>query len=205
MVQLGRAPGLLVVHPSVPVTGMADYVTYARANPGKLNFGTMGAGSTSHLVGAWLAELTQTQLTMVHYKGAQLMTDLLAGNLQITAGSAANVGPLVKAGKSRAVAIAGPVRVPAFPDVRTAREQGVNFDYPSWVGLTVPAGTPPSIIAKLNAEILKLQKLPEILQAIERQGSMPAGGAAAEFGRLLGEEIERWKALVKKNGIKLES
>lgn len=202
VVQLSRQSGIVVVNPGVPVNNLQEYVAYARANPNKLNFGTMGAGSTAHLVGAWLNELTGTHTTFIHYKGAQLSADLIAGNVQVTVGSNINLGPLVKSGKLRALALAGPTRSVEYPDLRTAREQGVEFDYPSWVGITVPTGTPPAIISKLNAEFMKILKLPETQQLSERLGSSPAGGTPAEFGKLIVEEINRWKQLVKQTGIK---
>jgi tripartite-type tricarboxylate transporter receptor subunit TctC len=202
VVQLSRQSGIVVVNPGVPVNNLQEYVAYARANPNKLNFGTMGAGSTAHLVGAWLNDLTGTQTTFIHYKGAQLSADLIAGNVQVTVGSNINLSPLVKSGKLRALALAGPARSAEYPDLRTAREQGVEFDYPSWVGITVPTGTPPAVISKLNAEFMKILKLPETQQQSERLGSSPAGGTPAEFGKLIVEEINRWKQLVKQTGIK---
>ena len=204
VVQLSSQLGMLAVHPSVPFTTMQEYVAYARANPGKLNWGTPGAGSTGHLVGAWLNDITRTNTTFVHYKGPQLFTDLMSGIVQATANGIVNIAPLVKAGKLRALAIPGPVRSQAFPDVPTAKEQGVDFDYPSWMGIIAPAGTPIPIVNKLNAEFIKVQKLPETLKLLEKASVMPVSGTPAEFARLLADEIGRWKRLVKQLDIKIE-
>ena len=204
VVQLSSQVGMLAVHPSVPATNMQEYIAYARAHPDKLNFGTVGSGSTGHLVGAWLNDLTKTNITFVHYKGPQLFTDMMSGVVQVTINGTINVAPLVKSGKLRAIAAVGPVRSKEFPDLRTAKEQGVDFDYPSWMGIIAPGGTPVSIINKLNAEFIKVQKLPETQKMLERVNVTPVATTPAEFSRLLADEIARWKRLTKQFDIKAE-
>lgn len=204
VILLGRQAAIMAVNSALPVTNLQEYVAYARANPGKINWGTNGIGTTTHLVGAWVNQLTGTDTTFVHYKGPQMQTDLMGGIVQVTANAVSNLGPMVKTGKIRALAIAGPNRSPAFPDLKTAREQGFDFEYPVWVGISAPAGTPPGIINKLNAEFLKIQNLPETRQQMDRLGITPGGGSPADFARLIAVEIDRWKLLVKQTGMKLD-
>ena len=201
---LGRQDGMLVVNPSLPIRNVKEYIAYAKANPGSLNWGTSGSGSTAHLTGAWLNELTNTETTFVHYKGSQLVSDLVSGRIQVTGGAFINVSPLVKSGKLRAIGMASSSRSPAFPDVPTMREQGLEWDYPSWLGFIAPAGTPIPIITRLNSELAKIQKLPETQSALEKLGVTSLSGSPADFGRHLSEEIGRWKRLVENTGIKIE-
>ena len=205
VVLLSKQLAIFVVHPSVPVKNVQEYIAYARANPGKLNWGTSGVGSTAHLTGAWFNELTGTEATFVHYKGApQMEIDFIAGRVTVAAMNFSVSAPLVKAGKLRALGMASSVRSAQFPDLPTVREQGVDYENALWFGITAPAQTPAAIVAKLNAEFIKALKTADVQQALDKDGSVSVGGTPAEFGRHIVSEVDRWKRLVKQTGMQLQ-
>ncbi len=201
---LSKRWGLIVIHPSVPGT-VAEFVAYARANPGKINFATNGVGSQQHLTGAWMADVSHTDMTFVHYKSAaQIIPDLLAGRVHLTPVTLTTGIPHIKSGKLKALGMANLVRNPAFPDIPTLAEQGLkDFEYSSWHGMVAPAKTPPAIINQLSAELAKVVKSPEVVKRLENETQL-IGSTPAEFARHIATETDRWRKMIKQSGIVLE-
>lgn len=199
-----KRPALLMVHPSLPVKTYPEYMAHAKANPGKLNFGTSGAGGSYHIVGAWLHGLTGTSVTFVHYKGAgQLFIDQIAGRVDVSPTSLFNALPMIKSGKVRAIALVSAERSPLLPDLKTVAEQGLpGLDYSTWEGIFAPAATPPAIVNKLAGEFAKIAKMPDVLEKFKEDGTIMVGSSAPEFRKHVVNEIVRWKKVVQDNNIK---
>ena len=199
-----KRPAILMVHPSVPVTNFAEYIAYAKANPGKLNFGTSGAGGSYHIVGAWLHGVTSTQVTFVHYKGAsQLFTDQVAGRVHVSPASIFNALPFVKSGKMRAIFTISSERSRLMPDLKTVAEQGIpDFDYSAWEGIFTASAVPQAIVNKLASEFGKIAKMPDVIDRFKDDGTIMVGSTAPEFRRHVVTEITRWKKIVQDNDIK---
>lgn len=201
-----RNSSMLLVSPSAPFTTFPEYLAYARANPGKINFGTTGSGGIYHIVGAWLHSLSKTEVTFVHYKGSGPMyADMMAGRVH-AAPAISFIGiPLVKSGKLKAIANLGIDRAGAFPDLKTVAEQGVpGFEYPSWSGYLAPAKTPPAIVSRLSAELAKVAKAPELMKKFESEYTVLVGSTPEEFARTIATEYVRWRKVVEDNNIKMQ-
>ena len=203
---LTSRPSLMVVNAALPVKTIKEYIAYARANPGRINFGTPGSGSAPHLGGEWLHSLTGTKATYVHYKGtAQMVLDVVGGRLDATISVPTTLISQVRSGKLRAIAGASIERSSLFPDLPTIAEQAVpGFDYASWLGVVAPAATPAAIVTRLNAELARVARAPDIVQKLAVDGTNAVGGPVEPFRKLIASEVERWRKLVQETGIKLE-
>ena len=203
---MSKKPFIFVVRPGFPVNNMGEYIAYAKANPGKVNWGTSGVGSLQHLVGEWLHGLTGTKATFIPYKGtAPILLDLTAGRLEIAPMSMAAALPLVKSGKMRTIGISDDKRSPSLPNVPTVLEQGIaGYTFTTWLGYSAPAATPAPIQNKLNENFVKAVRSPEITAALEADGAIAVGSTQAQYRQLVVSEIERWKKIVQDNGIKPE-
>ena len=201
-----RNSSMLLVSPSAPFNTFPEYLAYARANPGKINFGTTGSGGIYHIVGAWLHSLSKTEVTFVHYKGSGPMyTDMIAGRVQAAPAITFIGMPLVKSGKLKAIANLGTDRAGAMPDLKTVAEQGVpGFEYPSWSGYLAPAKTPPAIVNRLSAEFAKVAKSPDLVKKFESEYTVLVGSTPEEFAKTISTEYVRWRKVVEENNIKLE-
>jgi len=197
---------LLVTNSGFPAGSWPEYVAYVRANPGKVNVGTVGAGGSYHIGSAWLHGEFKGNVTHVHYKGsAPLLVDLLAGRADATISSVFQAMPHLKSGKLRAMAALGRTRSPLLPDLKTVEEQGLkDFDFVSWGALFAPAKTPASIISRLNAEVVKVAKLPDSVKRVELDGTTMLSSTPQELGSLLNREIITWRRVVKENNITME-
>lgn len=196
----------LVVNQSVPAKNVEEYVAYARANPGKVNYGTSGQGSAGHIAGAWLHGLTGTKVTFVNYKGAgPMMLDLVAGRVDVSMEALSGVLPMIKAGKVRVLGITGAERSPLLPQMRTVAEQGLpGFDYSGFLGFSAPGSTPAAIVNKLSENFAIAAKSPEIVKPMEEGGAVMIGSTASSFKQTLDTQIGRWKKVVQENGIAAE-
>lgn len=197
---------LLQAHPSFPARNLVDYIAHARANPGKINYGTAGAGTISHLAGAWLHSLSGTQVTFIPYKGTgPLLQELMAGRVDVGSGLLISAIPLIKAGKVRPLAVLGDQRSSQLPDLPTAAEQGVTgYNYTSWIGFLAAGGTPAPIVNKLSEVFAKVVRSPEIVAELDKQGSVPVGSTPAQFRQTIATELVRWRKVVDDAGLKLE-
>ncbi len=191
---------------SAPFRNIQEYIAYTRANPGAVNVATPGSGSGPHLNMAWLQGLIGTRVTYVHYKGAAPATvDLLAGRVHVIATTLNTALPNVKAGKLRAIAIGNAERTPLLPDVETVIEQGVpGYDYSSPFGFIAAGGTPPALVNRINAELVKVARSPDITRTIEADGGLLVASTPDQLRQLIVREIALYKRLVQELGIKLE-
>jgi tripartite-type tricarboxylate transporter receptor subunit TctC len=202
---LSKTPNVLVAKPAFPARTLAEYIAYARANPGKVNFGAAGQGGVQHLLGAWLHSATGTEVTFVQYKGGNPVTvALLAGEVDVSALAPASAVPQVQSGKLRALGVATLERSKLLPGVPTIAETAVaGFDVSNWFGFSAPAGTPPAIVGKLNAALREIVHRPDVVQRLEATGALPIGSSPDELRRLIAAEIPRWRAVIARAGIRV--
>jgi len=197
---------VLVVHPSVPANTVGELVAYARANPGKLSYGSAGSGSMPHLSTELLKSLTGTDLVHVPYKGGgPMVTDLLGGSVQIVIGDQANLMPHVKTGRLRALAVTSPKRSVIYPELPTVAEAGFSgYQATAWQGLVGPAGLPSDIVKRLNETLAKVMAIPAVRQRLVEGGLDPVPDTPEEFGRFIRAEIVKWSKIARDVGAKAE-
>ena len=201
---VAMVPNVMVVHPSIPVKTVNDFIAYARARPGQLSFGSSGIGSPSHLCGELLSSLARLQMTHVPYKGqGQAMIDLLGGHLKLAFPSIPASIPFIRSGKLIALAIATSRRSSALPDLPTIEESGVKgYDVSAWYGVIGPPKMAKPLLAKINGELNRILKTPEVSQAMSQQGADPLGSTPEEFAKAIATDIPKWKKVVADAGIK---
>jgi tripartite-type tricarboxylate transporter receptor subunit TctC len=197
---------VMVVPADFPANTFEEYIAYAKANPGKINWGTVGAGGALHLGGEWLAHAMGVKFTFVHYKGSsQAEIDLMAGRIQAVPKGMISAIPLVKSGKAKVLAILQSQRASALPGIRTVAEMGApDYEYPSWIGIIGAGATPPAIVNKLSAALARGVKSPKSMQTWDQLGVNPVGSTPDEFRRILARETEHWKKFVTENNIRGE-
>jgi tripartite-type tricarboxylate transporter receptor subunit TctC len=203
---LGREPGALVVHPSLPAKSVAELVALAKAKPGELDYASSGNGSGQHLFMAMFASMADIKLTHVPYKGSgQATTDLLAGTVPMAMPGAAAMVKHIRAGKLRPLATTGVTRATQLPDVPTLAESGyAGYSAYVWMGLLAPKGTPRPIVDKLNAELKAALATPEVVGYMNEAGIESVGSAPAEMDAYIREERDRWARIVKETGAKID-
>jgi len=206
VILVAGVPNVLVVNPSVPANSMQELIAYAKANPDKLNFASSGSGTSIHLSGELFKVMAGVQMRHVPYKGsAPALQDLLGGQVQLMFDNLPPSLPQIKAGKLRALAVTTAVRAPALPDVPTIAESGLpGFEASSWFGVLAPAGTPPAIVTKLNAEIAKWLATPEAKEKMLAVGASIAGGTPEDFARHIATETAKWAKVVQESGAKVD-
>ena len=199
-------PNLLVVHPSVPARSLAELAQHARANPGKLNFGTGGPGTSNQLAADMFRSLSRTEIVLVPYKGAETaMLAVLSGQVQMVVIGTPASATHVKSGKLRALALLGKERYPDLPDVPTAAESGMpEFEVDTWYGVLAPAGVPREVLARLNGDIVKVMRTPDMRERLATMGIQPLASTPEEFGEFLKSEVARWGKVVRESGAQVE-
>jgi tripartite-type tricarboxylate transporter receptor subunit TctC len=196
---------VVYVNPSVPAKSVQELIGYAKANPGKLNFGSSGTGGLQHLAGEMLNHLANVKIVHVPYKGgAAVITDALAGNIQGGFGTLLGIRAHVKAGRLRALAITARQRSSAAPELPTVAEAGVpGYEVDQWYGIITSAKVPRSLVDKLSVAIREALKSPDIGQRLAAEGSIPAGSTPEQFGAHIKSEVAKWRRLVKEAGLAL--
>ena len=204
--QLTDGPLMLVVSNSLPVNSAREIVEYAKQNPGKLSFASSTAGSPGHLAGELLRQVTGGLIEHIPYKGgAPAIADLLAGRVQIMFEGTSSMGPHVKSGKLRGIAVTTEKRVGAFPDLPTMAESGLQgFDISVWQGMVAPAGLPRPLLDRINAAVNRAIAAPNFKTRMTELGSEAAGGTPEEFAALIRRDSARWGEVIRKAGIKLQ-
>ncbi|TMS58443.1 tripartite tricarboxylate transporter substrate binding protein [Imbroritus primus] len=202
LTRVANLPNLLVVHPSVPAKNVQELIAYAKANPGKLNFGSSGNGSSIHLSGELFKNMTGIDMQHVPYKGsAPAVTDLLGGQISMMFDNMPSAIQHVKSGKLRPLAVTTAKRSPALPNVPTIAESGVKgYEATSWFGLLAPAGTPPAIINRLNADLVKILAMPDVKKQMAEQGAEAYSETPAAFAGFIKSETAKWAKVVKASG-----
>ena len=203
---MASTPGMVVVHPSVPVKTIKDLVALAQAKPGQLRHSSTGIGSPHHLAGELFKHMANVKMVHVPYKGATpAITDVVAGHIEIYFGAMVSTIPQVKNGRLRALAMTSAKRSPAAPDIPTLQEQGFKgFETGSWFGLHVPAATPRDIVNKLHTEALRAINQPDIRRRMEPEGAEFIGDTPEQFANYIRSDIEKWGRAVKLSGAKAE-
>jgi tripartite-type tricarboxylate transporter receptor subunit TctC len=203
--RVGFVPDVVVAGPKSKATDLKDFIRISKANPGKLDYGSSGNGTTRHLAGEIFNSMTGTSLVHVPYKGSgPAMTALLSGEVDVVFEGLGSASPQIRAGKIRALAVTSDKRSPAFPDVPTMKELGIPFESLSWYGLWAPAGTPQEIIQKMHAEVAKALHSPELMKVWESQGATPGGESPEQFAAFIKTEIQKWGEAVRKSGVKMD-
>jgi tripartite-type tricarboxylate transporter receptor subunit TctC len=204
--QVAAIENILVVHPSVPAHTVQEFIRYARENPGKLNYGSSGMGSTYHLGAEFFANLAKVQMTHVPYKGqGPAVQDLLAGHLQVMFDAYSSAVPNMKAGRVRALGLTSAKRNPELPDLPTVAEQGLpGYVTAQWLAFFLPARTPPAQVDKLNQAVAALLQRADVRERFLRLGLLPVASTPAELDRLLRSDIALWSRVVKEGNIKPE-
>lgn len=200
------ADGLLVVHPSLPVKSTKELIALARARPGALTYASAGAGTTSHLAGELFKNMTKTDITHVPYKGnVPAITDLMSGQTTMLFATLPTVLPQVQAGRLRPLAVLGSTRSAALPDMPTLSEAGLKgFEVSNWTGVYAPAGTPAAIVGKLNAEIVRIMRLPDVQERLPKQGLTFVPTTPQQYADFTRSERDKWGALVKAVGARAD-
>ena len=203
--QLIRTPNVLAVNPGLPVRTTAELIAYARANPGKLNYGSSGNGATNHMAMELFKTLAKVDIQHVPFKGgSEALAALLGGQIQVLFNPASTLAPQDKTGRLRMIAIASTERVNGL-NLPTVAESGLpGFKSEVWFGLFAPAGTPAPVIARLNALTNRILKDPSVAEVLDKAGMEPVGGTVEDLGKLLQADSARWAEVVKATGAKIQ-
>jgi tripartite-type tricarboxylate transporter receptor subunit TctC len=203
---VATVPNVMVTHPSVPAQTLQEFIALARLRPGGMNFGSGGSGTSNHLAGELFNIVTGTKLVHVPYKGVNLaMNDVLSGQIHLVVIGVPAAAPHIKAGRLRGLALIAPQRAPAVPEVPTVAEAGLNdFEVTTWYGVLAPAGTPRPIVARLNAELVKIMHSPDTRERLAAMATDPLTSTPEEFSAYLREEIAKWAEVVRKANLKAD-
>ncbi len=201
---LAKVPNVFVIHPDVPAKNFKEFVDYAKANPGKLNYGSAGNASAGHLAMEYLKLVTGMYITHIPYRGTgPQLTDLLAGRTHASSAGMPALGAHIRSGKLRAIAVGTQQRIAAMPDVPTVAELGFkDFETSQWYGIHVPAGTPPEIVKRLQEESLKALKSSAVTERFATDNAVGGGGPSSEYAAFIKNEQRIWSDIVKRAGIK---
>ena len=198
---IANAPNLLVVNNDLPVKTIPELIQYMKANPNKLSFGSPGVGTSVHVSGELFKSMTGTQMTHAPYKGRQFaIPDLIGGSIQLMFDNMPSALPMAKEGKIRAIAVTTAKRSPAAPEIPTVAETLPGFEATTWFALFAPAGTPKPVIDRLNAETVRIFKLPDIQERLQKLGLEPVLSTPEELTRYQATEIVKWTKVVKESG-----
>jgi tripartite-type tricarboxylate transporter receptor subunit TctC len=204
--QATRQPIMLMIHPSLPVKTVREFIALAKARPGEINYASSGPGGSGHMAGELFKLIAGVNLVHIPYKGAPpALNELIAGQVQVMFGTMLAAVPHVRSGRVRAIAVTGPQRTKALPDVVTFAQGGLPaYDASSWNGILVPAGTPRAVVERLNAELVRIHKTPNILERLEQDGAEPAPTTPEEFGGFIKAEIAKWAKVVQSAHIRID-
>jgi tripartite-type tricarboxylate transporter receptor subunit TctC len=204
--QVAITPNVLVVNRNVPAASVQDLVALARAKPDALAYAHVGLGTSQHLAAELFKQMADIKIRGVSYRGGNTaLPDLISGRVQVCFCNIATALPLVHDGKLKALAITSPKRSPSAPDIPTMREAGFKgFQADAWFGLVAPAGTPPSVVARLNGEVAKLLAEPALIKTLNGLGMVPVGNQPKEFATVIADESRYWNSVIKKIGLKIQ-
>jgi len=197
---------IVAYNPSQPYNNLKEFIAYAKANPGKVNYGISGLGSSAHLSGELMQHMANFKMTAVPYKGAgQSVIDAVGGRIELVIGSVTALAPYVKSGKLKSLGITSGVRMPSVPDFHTLAESGIpGFDYAGWFGAVAPAGIPQPIALALNQGIQRVINLQDMQQTLLKGGSDPVTGSMEQFRATMLNSLEKTDIVLKATGLKLE-
>jgi tripartite-type tricarboxylate transporter receptor subunit TctC len=202
--QIATSPNVLTAHPSVPAKTLKELIALAKAKPGAVNFASTGVASVGHLTGELLNNLAGMKMTHVPYKGGgQAIIDLVGGHVQVMFSGFSAAMPHIKSGKIRPLAVTGARRSPALADVPTIAEQGFpGVEATAWYGVLTPAGAPQPVVARLHGEIVRILKLPDVVQRLDALGFELVGSTPEQFSAYIRSETSKWEKVVRASGAK---
>jgi tripartite-type tricarboxylate transporter receptor subunit TctC len=203
---IARVPNMLVINPDIPAKNVAELITLLKANPGKYSFASSGNGTSQHLSGELFKSIAGVDMQHIPYKGSPpALQDVVGGQVAMTFDNITTAWPLAKGGKLRALAVTTAKRSAVAPDVPTLSESGLaGYEVGSWQGVFAPAGTPPAIVKRLNAEIVKIINMPDVKEKLIGLGAEPVGNTSEEFAALVKTEVVKWAEVVKQSGAKVD-
>lgn len=205
VVQFVAVPLMMAAGPALPAKSVKDLVAYAKTNPGRINYGSAGSGSSSHLAVELFKSMAGVRMEHIPYKGTgPLITDLLAGQIGMTIASAVPLAPQVRSGKLRGLAVTGPKRSAAFPELPAIAETVAGYEVVNWFGIFAPAGTPATAVRRINAELNAALRAPELVRRLNAQGADAVGGSAEGFARVVKADYAKWAKVVKESGARVE-
>jgi tripartite-type tricarboxylate transporter receptor subunit TctC len=200
-------PNVMVIYPKLPVNTVPEFITYAKANPGKINMASSGNGTSIHLTGELFKTVTGVYMVHLPYRGsAPALTDLMSGNVNVMFDNLPSAMPFIKSGKLKALAVTSKNPSPALPGVPTIEQAAglKDFDASSWFGLFAPAGTPRAIVDKIQADVAKALSVPEVRERLQSQGAEPGGNTPDQFASFIKAETEKWARVVKLSNAKVD-
>jgi tripartite-type tricarboxylate transporter receptor subunit TctC len=204
--QATRQPIMLMIHPSLPVKSVREFIALAKSRPGEINYASSGPGGSGHMAGELFKLIAGVNVVHIPYKGAPpALNELIAGQVQVMFGTMLAAVPHVRSGRVRAIAVTGAQRTKALPDVLTFAQAGLAaYDASSWNGVFVPAGTPRAVVDRLNTELVHILKTPNVLERLEQDGAEPAPSTPEEFGLFIKSEIGKWAKVVQAANIRID-
>ena len=203
---LANVTNVLAIHPSIPAKSVKELISFAKAHPGQLNFASPGNGTSSHLAGELFRQVAKIEVVHIPYKGATpAITDLIAGQVSFTMASVLSVLPYAKQGRLRMLAVTTAKRSGALPDIPTISEAGLpGFEVSNWYGILATGGTPRPAVDRLNSELARIARVPDLAEKLAAQGADPATGTPEEFERFIQAELKKGSAVVRSAGINPE-
>ena len=204
--QVAVAPNVVVINPAIPATSVAEFIAYAKSQPGKLSYASGGNGSSAHMSMELFKSMAGVDIQHIPYKGSSpALTDLVGGQVAVFIGNMPPTVPLIKGGKLRALAVTTRSRSALMPELPTMAEAGLpGYETVAWFGVLAPAGTPPEIVNRLSVEIGRIARSPEMREKLLAMGAEPVGGSPEEFKLVIDRDIAKWKPLAQKVGIKVD-
>jgi tripartite-type tricarboxylate transporter receptor subunit TctC len=205
VVQFVAVPLMMASSNALPVQSVKELIAYANANPGKLNYGSGGNGSSSHLAAELFKSMAGIRMDHIPYKGTgPLITDMMAGQVGLTIASAVPLAPHVRSGKLRGLGVTGPKRSSAFPTIPAIAETVKGYEVINWFGIFAPAGTPKALTTRINTVLNEALRAPELVKMLQAQGADAVGGSAEEFERVVRADYAKWGRVVKESGARVD-
>ena len=203
--QVAIAPNVMVINPSVPANSVAEFIAYAKSQPGKLSYASGGNGSSAHMSMELFKSMAGIDVQHIPYKGSSpALTDLIGGQVAVFIGNMPPTVPHIKSGKLRALAVTTRTRSALMPELPTIADTLPGYETVAWFGVLAPAGTPPDVVNRLSVEIGKIARSPEMRDKLLAMGAEPVGGTPEEFKAVVDRDIAKWKPLAQKVGIKID-
>jgi tripartite-type tricarboxylate transporter receptor subunit TctC len=200
-----RVPNVMEVNPDFPAKNVAEFIAYAKANPGKVNMASSGTGTSVHMSGELFMAMTGVKMAHVPYKGSgPALTDIMAGTVDVIFDNMPSSIGFIQGGKIRAMAVTTDTRSKALPDVPTVAETVPGYEASAWFGIGVPKGTPADVIEKLNKTVNEALKDPKLVERFAELGGAPMPGTPADFGKVMADEVAKWKKVVEFSGATVE-
>ena len=205
LTQIASVPFLLVVNPTLPTKNLGEFISFARNNPGKLNYSSSGTGGLPHLAGELLASMAGVNMVHIAYKGsAPSISDAISGQVQFTFEAGAPLLPHIKSQRLRVLASTGSERLGVLPDVPTLSESLPGYKVVNWYGIVLPAGSPKEAVSRLNSDISKVLTLPEIKERMLAMATEPVSSTPEEFSAFIKSESQKWSKIIRDNNIRVE-